>query len=773
MSTHKLWYTHPAAEYIAGLPIGTGRLAAMVMGQPETERVALNHEWLWRGVHRNRDLEPRAHLLPAVRQALLAEDYAEGTRLGNEAFAGDGGMSGKPGRVDAYQPAGDLFFQLEHGPISDYKRQLDLDTGLVTVSYQADGSGYTREYLADLVHGLIVIHLRADQPLRGRFWLSRLPDEACFVQRGIAGDTLFLNGHFQGGIAFRVEARLYAKGGTLTAQEDQLTVCQADEVLVVVNIGTSARGDAPEKECANYPLRQTDWRVLLTQHVLEYAQYYDNLALTLNLPESDLPTDQRLEAARQGKADPLLPVLYFNYARYLMVACAAKAQLPPNLQGKWNEQLTPPWESDYHHDVNLQMNYWLVEAGNLGLACEALFQHIERHVPHARKAAWDLYGCRGVYFPILADAWGRSTPEAYGWAVWIGAAAWLAQHFWQRYEYSLDLNFLRRRAYPFLKEVAAFYESYLIADASGTFQVVPSQSPENRFVGAGDLPVSLCVSAAMDIEFIQDALGHAKRAAELLGVDEDQRKTWQHILDHLQPLKIGKYGQLQEWNEDFEEAEPGHRHYSHLYGLYPGDLFNPEKSPQLWEAARVSLERRLSAGGGHTGWSRAWTACLFARLGEAEKTWDHLQHLILDFATETLLDLHPPRIFQIDGNFGGAAAILEMLLQSCGEELHFLPALPAAWPSGNVRGLRARGGYTVDMQWESGRLVQARLTVDESSDGTARTCTLVYRDEPYTITDEVGKVIPVKAEAGVAFHRLRFPAERGKVYLIRPRGQAK
>ena len=768
MSTRKLWYTQPATEYMNGLPIGDGRLAAMVLGLPETERVALNHEWLWRGVYRNRDNEPRAHLLPAVRQALFAGDYAAGTRLGNEAFGGVGGVSGTRGRVDAYQPAGDLFFRLEHGPVSAYRRELNLENGLVTVSYQADGVGYVREYLADLVHGLIVIHLRAAQPFSGRFWLSRTPDDACFLQQGISGETLFMNGHFQQGIAFRVEAQLYTKGGTLSVQEGQLYAQQTEELLIAVNIGTSARGDAPDKECANYRLHHTNWPALRLQNAQEYRQRYEGLTVSLKLPECNLPTDQRLQAARQGAPDPLLPLLYFNYGRYLMIACTARAELPPNLQGKWNEQLQPPWDSDYHHDVNLQMNYWPVEAGNLGLAGEALFQHIERYAPHARKAAWDLYGCQGVYYPIQADAWGRSTPEAYGWAVWIGAAAWLAQHFWLRYEYSLDLNFLRSRAYPFLKEVAAFYESYLTPDANGTLQIAPSQSPENRFVGGGDLPVSLCVSAAMDVELAQDALTHAQRAAELLGVDEERRKTWQHILEHLPPLRAGRFGQLQEWGEDFAEVEPGHRHYSHLYGLYPGDLFDPERSPQLWQAARVSLERRLAAGGGHTGWSRAWTACLFARLGEAENAWDHLQHLILDFATDSLLDLHPPRIFQIDGNFGGAAVVLEMLLQSYHEELHFLPALPSTWPEGDVRGLRARGGYQVDLHWQNSRLVQARLTVDAPSDGAPaeRLCTLLYRAEPYTITDQSGELIPVQTEAGPVYHRLRFPVKSGKVYLI-------
>jgi len=336
----------------------------------------------------------------------------------------------------------------------------------------------------------------------------------------------------------------------------------------------------------------------------------------------------------------------------------------------------------------------------------------------------------------------------------------MAQHFWWHYEYSQDTDYLRDRAYPFMKEVAAFFESYLIEDDGGVLQAVPSQSPENRFKGAGDLPVSLCVSAAMDVELAWDLLSHAVQASEILGVDEERRARWHAMLEKLPRLKMGSRGQLLEWNEEFEELEPGHRHLSHLFALYPGEQICPIRSPDLFEAARRSLELRLANFGGHTGWSRAWTACLFARLGDAENAFEHTEHLITDFATDSLLDLHPPRIFQIEGNLGGAAAVVEMLLQSYHGEIDLLPALPAQWPSGSVRGLRARGGFTVSIAWENGALKEAEIVPLKDE-------TCVLRKRPgveFAVNDSDQAPVSLREKE----HRIEFDVEASRSYCVRP-----
>jgi alpha-L-fucosidase 2 len=632
------------------------------------------------------------------------------------------------------------------------------------VTYDADRKlRFTREYVAHLERDVILVRVRADgEPFDAVVWLDRTFDPDCELAFGTSPGELTMDGRMPAAVAFRATVAVWHEGGEAGVRDGRRVVLAGvRDVILSVNAGTNATGGDPAGEAAVEPVSAESWDRVIEAHRCEHARHYGTVRLEIPFEEPDLPTDERVRRVRAGESDPGLALLYFNFGRYLLCASSATAQLPANLQGKWNEDLRPPWECDLHHDVNLQMNYWPAEPGGMPAYVEALLQHIERFVPHARKAASDLYGCGGVYFPIQTDPWGRATPESFGWAVWIGAAPWLAQHVWWHYEYGRDMDYLRERAYPFLKEVAAFYEDYLVEDEDGALQAVPSQSPENRFREAGtDLPVSLCISSTMDVALAWDVLTHAVRAAELLGVDGEKRAEWQTMRDKLPELKVGSRGQLLEWNEEFEEVEPGHRHLSHLFPFFPGEQITREGTPGLFAAALRSLELRLAAAGGHTGWSRAWVACCFARGGRGNEAFGHLQHLVTDFASDTLLDLHPPRIFQVDGNLGGVAAVLEMLLQSYGEELHFLPALPDAWPGGRVRGLRARGGFTVDLEWEGGRLRRAAVVCVED-----RECVVKCADG-LVVRDEAGSEVQTRTERGKVF----FPVRAGERYELTPAG---
>lgn len=756
----RLVYNQPAATWYEGLPIGTGRLAAMVIGGVKQERLALNHEWLWTGINRRRDNEKGADRLNEVREALLAGNYETGTQLGNEFFAGKGGCSGKPSRVDAYQPAGDLYIEFSHDTYEKYQRILDLKRAEVSVSYNTKQAVLHREYIAHLTEDLILARFHGEgKPFTCTIWLDRIFSPDCQIAHDATENKLVMTGNIQNGIDFRVEAHIWTTGGRRQVDNSRarLSLIDVTEVIVAINIGTSAGGGSAAAECAEKKLSTQDWKKLTESHRIEHATHYGAMSLTLPIDEPNHTTDKRIEAMRNGVDDPGMALLFFNYGRYLLCACSANGALPANLQGKWCEDLKPAWNSDYHHDINLEMNYWIAEPAGMQKYTESLFRYVERFVPHARQAARDLYGCDGVWIPLMSDAWVRATPESYGYGVWIGAGAWLGQHFWWSYEYSQDLEFLRDRAYPFIKEVAAFYESYLLQDEDGIFQIIPSQSPENRFAGGGSLPVTLCVSATMDIELAHDLLSHAVEAAKLLGVDADKRAVWQDFLDHLPPLQVGSRGQLLEWNREFDEVEPGHRHISHLFGLFPGDQIDPRRTPELFEAAVKSLELRLASFGGHTGWSRAWVACCLARAGRGNEALEHIKHLITDFATDSLLDLHPPRIFQIDGNIGGATAVIEMLLQSYHEEIHLLPALPTAWPDGSVRGLRARGGYTVDIEWADGRLTKAVITSK-----TNRTCTVINLFAKFKVFSEDGTEITAEKKNGF----MRFPITSGRPVTI-------
>ena len=712
-----LWHHTPASEFKEGYPLGNGILGAMVLGGVPVERIGLNHEWLWRAGNRDRDFEPRNQHLEEIRRLFFEGKTFEAGEMANEKLGGGGGIAKNeiPNRVDPYQPAGDLYIETDHQDLTDYRRELEMERAVATVSYACEGVTYRRETFAHASRSLVVMRMTASRSgaLSAMVRLDRIADPECVLEMSIEGSRIVLRGAFPEGVRFAIVADVRVEGGEIVSGTSgaALRVEGTDAFEVRIAMAVDWQGaDAAPKAFATLDDTALEVAALLEEHALRFSEVFNRVALEIDAGgDRSQPVEERLKTLhRRYHGDNDLLAQYFHFGRYLLISSALMGDLPPNLQGIWNEELRPPWEADFHLDVNLEMNYWPAEVCDLPETTEPLFRFMERVAPHGREMAKAIYGCDGVYFPLTTDAACRATPEARGYDVWVGAAAWLAQHMWWRWEYGGDREFLRGRCYPFLREVAAFYEDYLVRDPQGRLAPVPSQSPENAFHG-GTRPVSLCVGAAMDLELIRDTLEHAIAAAEALDEDADRREKWRETLDGLMPLQVGRQGQLMEWGEDYPENEPGHRHFSHLYGLYPSDLITPEETPELATAARISLLRRLASDGGHTGWSRAWTVALLARLGEGDMALTHLRHLVADFATVSLLDLHPPRIFQIDGNLGGTAAVAELLMQSHRGTIRLLPSLPGEWRAGRFSGLVARGGFVVSVEWRDGALTQATI----------------------------------------------------------------
>ena len=701
----KLFYNLPTSDWMEGLPISNGRLAAMIISDKKRDIFSLNHEWLWRGKNRFRDNENVADKLQEVRKLIKKKDYFRSTCIANTYFAGLAGMTGIPGRVDPYQPAGDLTFEID-GCKEFLSRKLDISSGTASSERAADGA-VKGTYFADYVTGNIVC--RWEGSFGGTLSYARCEDKNCSEKLKVSENEIVYGCEFDSGIEFTVRIRVFTDGVS-RAQGGKLHIKDATVLTAYINIATSVKDK--EEELKKYDVaEEPDFKKLLICHEKKFGELFGRCEIELDGRETDITTDERIRLFKEGREDALLPLLYFNYGKYLLISTSVGGDLPANLQGKWNANPNPPWECDYHFDINIQMNYWASEQLGLPECTESMLNYLKSFEKHGEKAAMDLYGCRGIYLPLQTDAWGRSTPEAYGWAVWIGAAAWLSQHFMRHYEYGGDTEFLRNCAYPFIRKTALFYEDYLEADENGEYQIIPSQSPENRFTATGMFPVSMAKSSAMDVQLAYDLLGYAIKSAEILGVDEEERKKWKHIRKHLPEFKIGADGRLLEWDEEKEEMEPGHRHFSHLYGMYPSDIFNPEERKAQYDAAYKSLEFRLAQGGGHTGWSRAWTACLYARAGKGEKVIEHIYAMIAEFATLSLLDLHPPHVFQIDGNLGVCAAVIETLAQFWNGRLHLLRALPKAWGKGKIRGLKVPGGHTVDFSWDSGEVAELKVRI--------------------------------------------------------------
>ncbi|MED9926646.1 MAG: glycoside hydrolase family 95 protein [Lachnospiraceae bacterium] len=773
----KLWYQKPADEWEEALPLGNGRLGAMVFGQIQKEQIQVNEESIWYGKRRERINPDAKENLPKIREYIRNGQIQKAQKLMSLA------MTGCPYGERMYQTLGEISIEMDlpeekiekdadSAINTTYYRELDLSKAVCHVQYDCEKSeGKTIKiestYFISHPDDCMIVHMKASNGQLS--FVAKLDRDKYFDSIGKCDDyTIFLSGNLgKEAPEFAMCLRAKVVGGSVKTIGQSLLVEKADEVILYFGADSTFHySEAEVKEWADPQQKlvekliahldlvmEKDYEKVLLAHIQDYQSLYNRVSLQLKEENSieALATDERLLRVKDGCEDIGLSKLLFDYGRYLLISCSRPGTLPANLQGIWNKELCPAWDSKYTININTEMNYWPAEICALAECHQPLFDHLERMRIHGRKVAREMYGCRGFVAHHNTDIYADCAPQdnCMSSTFWVMGAAWLCTHLWTHYAYTKDQDFLLK-AYPIMAEAALFFLDYM-EEKNGYLVTNPSSSPENTYIMPNGESGCVCIGSAMDMEILRDLFTECCEADKILkekintcvipsvtNVSLLQGQI-EEALKKIPPIRIDSTGRIMEWMEEYEEKELGHRHMSHLYALYPSDQISVDQTPELAEAAKKTLKTRLSHGGGHTGWSRAWIINFYAKLRDAESAAENIRLMLTNSTYPNLFDRHPP--FQIDGNFGVTAAIAQMLVQSGENEIILLPSLPRQWADGSVKGLRVVGNASVDLAWKDGKLVEFAIYADSEYNGT-----LVYGKKKSLIYIEKGKSIQVNGQ---------------------------